>query len=444
MRPNILFIVIDSLRADRFFGKNKTCKTPKINDLLKSGTYFKNTFSSSDVTGTCLGNMFSGMYSFKTGITLQNYNIDTVTSFDILKNHGYTLHGMIPNLTWFNAFTQNFDKIDSFTCANLVQDGLNDGIGEKILDNLNRKSTQPWMYYIHLEDLHEKIVVPQNFSSNEFGNSKYDQQVSFIDSWLEKILEKINLNETIVIITSDHGDYVPILQNISHLPGIRKIMRKVKNILPQLEPLGLRTFILIRKIFEYYKMKKLKNNLTSDEIRTLTKKGGIDLFDEVLHVPLFFCGPNIPSNLIVDELTTGVDVFPTILKLLGINYNLDTIDGEDLTQLFTKKFDFERNIYIESGIFPEQKTSKVIGIRSRNYKYLRSRDNPKKNISLYHLIEDPNEKNNLSSNTKIIDKMEKVLIEKIKNFDLTNDINTLTESDKTKINEELKRMGYVK
>ena len=74
MKPNILFFVIDSLRADRFTGKNRTCKTPTIDSILDSGTYFNNVYSSSDVTGPCLGNFFTGMYPFKSKMTMQSFN----------------------------------------------------------------------------------------------------------------------------------------------------------------------------------------------------------------------------------------------------------------------------------------------------------------------------------------------------------------------------------
>ena len=108
MKPNLLFIVVDSLRADRFFGRSRTCKTPFIDELLKKGTYFQKNYSSSDVTGTCLGNMFTGNYSFKTGITLKNFNENAITCFDILKNHGYSLYSLIPDLTWFHKLTKDF------------------------------------------------------------------------------------------------------------------------------------------------------------------------------------------------------------------------------------------------------------------------------------------------------------------------------------------------
>ena len=46
MRPNILFIVFDSLRADKFFGKEKNSSTPNFDKLIKSGVYFKQAISS--------------------------------------------------------------------------------------------------------------------------------------------------------------------------------------------------------------------------------------------------------------------------------------------------------------------------------------------------------------------------------------------------------------
>ena len=44
MQPNILFILIDGLRADQCFGVDKTADTTFLDSLITSGAYFKNTF----------------------------------------------------------------------------------------------------------------------------------------------------------------------------------------------------------------------------------------------------------------------------------------------------------------------------------------------------------------------------------------------------------------
>ena len=39
MRPNIIFFLIDGLRADQCFGKDKTSLTPNIDSLRKKSDY---------------------------------------------------------------------------------------------------------------------------------------------------------------------------------------------------------------------------------------------------------------------------------------------------------------------------------------------------------------------------------------------------------------------
>ena len=50
MRPNILFILVDGLRADQCFGNDKKSHTPFLDSLLTKGPYFKNTYASADGT----------------------------------------------------------------------------------------------------------------------------------------------------------------------------------------------------------------------------------------------------------------------------------------------------------------------------------------------------------------------------------------------------------
>lgn len=65
MKPNILFIVIDGFRADKFYGENKTSKTPNIDSLIKGGIYFNQAISSADVIVTSLVSLFTSLYSFQ-------------------------------------------------------------------------------------------------------------------------------------------------------------------------------------------------------------------------------------------------------------------------------------------------------------------------------------------------------------------------------------------
>ena len=445
MKPNVLFLVVDSLRADRFFGDSRTCKTPNIDSLLKNGVYFKNTISSSDVTGICLGNIFSGMYSYKTGLTLRNFNSKIITIFDIMKNYGYQLHSTIPNLTWFNLLTKNFDVNDHFKCGNLTQDGLFDNVGEMIIDRLSsNKMKEPWIYYIHLEDLHDEIIVPEMFLDEKFGKTKYDKTVSSIDYWIGKILKNIDLENTLLIITSDHGETIPIIeQKLGSIPNIQSAMKKGKEKFPILEPVGLKLFILIRNIAKFFQKRSLNKKFSSKEMRTLAPRGAKTLFEETQHVPLLFVGSRITKPMIFKNLVSGVDVLQTILSIIGIKHIDPNLDGRNLELLINGK-DIEDNpIFIESGDTQERKIGHLIGVRTSMYKYLRSRKNVNENVSLFDIRNDPLEENNIAStNPAIIEKLEKILCEFISN-DKNIDDSTLSNSDDQEITKELKKLGYI-
>ena len=481
MKPNIIFIVIDSLRADRFFGKNRSCKTPNIDSLITKGTYFQNTITSSDVTGICLGNIFSGMYSFKTGMSTRKFNSNTNTIFDILKNNGYEIHGTIPNLTWFKLLTKNFDVKNYFKCIaedprktsallsknkintennlsidaetlffkgffdkNLVQDDLFRGLGKMIIHKLSSKNmSSPWFYYIHLMDLHQEIAVPEMFDDIKFGETKYDRVVSAIDFWIGKIINKIDLENTLVVITSDHGDNIPVIDNIpGSIPKIQSKMRKGKEKIPFLEPIGIKFFIFFRHVAKFFQKRKLKE-LTKSQMRTLNTRGGNTLFDELLHVPLLLLGSSVSHPIIIKNMISGVDILQTLLSMINVNHVDSNLDGRDLSPLFSGNTIKDIPIYIESGDTSDQKKGFLIGVRTSRYKYLRSRDNNSKNISLYNIEIDPSEIENIAhENHELISELETILLK----FISQNSPNTesdISSDNETEIANELKKLGYM-
>ncbi len=119
MKPNILFITIDSLRSDRIFGDDRSNKTPNIDKLISNGISFTNTISSSDSTGLSLGSVFTGAYPFKTNISLTSFNPDFPTYFEPLKNNGYYLTSTYPDLSFFKHLTNNFDHNDPYVYDNI-------------------------------------------------------------------------------------------------------------------------------------------------------------------------------------------------------------------------------------------------------------------------------------------------------------------------------------
>ena len=68
IKPNILFLLLDSFRADKISGPDKNSLTPNFDYIKKNGAFFDHAISSSDGSMLSLAGLFSGKHPFKTGM----------------------------------------------------------------------------------------------------------------------------------------------------------------------------------------------------------------------------------------------------------------------------------------------------------------------------------------------------------------------------------------
>ena len=183
--------------------------------------------------------------------------------------------------------------------------------------------------------------------------------------------------------------------------------------------------------------------MTTQQLRTLQERGGEFLFDELVKIPFILTGLGVPSNLIINQQVRQVDIFPTLCQLIGVSNDLGSINGRSLVPLLNEQSLTEEPAYIESGSVSTKKLGKVIGIRTTNYKYLRSRNDLAKNVTLYDLKNDPDETTNIAhSNEQIINEMERTL-QKIRSGDIMDSPKEMTSVENEKIEKELRKLGYI-
>ena len=214
-KPNILFIVIDSLRNDQCHGNNRTSITPNIDKMISNGSYFSQTISSADGTILALNSVLTGLFPFRTGTRAIKFSFQKNNFIQELINFGYSICGFGPSLTSFVPLSKYFENENSGYSAGPPAEPLSNNLGDKILELFNNiEQDKPWFYFLHIEELHslregsEPIGI-DNFDDQKFGDSPYERIVSHIDHWIGKILDKINLENTIVVFTSDHGERIP-------------------------------------------------------------------------------------------------------------------------------------------------------------------------------------------------------------------------------------------
>jgi len=302
----------------------------------------------------------------------------------------------------------------------------------------------PWFYYVHLFDLHPPFNVHKNFQNEEFGDSEYDKLVSSVDSWLGDLINEVDFENTMIVITSDHGLIIPFDNRglTDFEPEFKQIVSAGRKIVPPpLQPVGVNFLKNLRGKIRDKKLKDANKGLTPFQIRSRLPFFTLSLFDEALHTPLLFVGKNIKHELISNQVS-GVDIFPTVANLIGYSIK-EKIHGQNLLPFPQKSSDDESAIYLHT--IPYEKTSPEdkVGIRTPKYKYFRNSRDSLIDVNLYDLKNDPQENNNIASeNPEIVKSMEEILEKLTKNATI-DEPEKLTKKQEKIVEEQLKEMGYI-
>ena len=467
MKPNILFIVIDSFQADKCYGKNKTSVTPNIDYLINNGSYFSQAICAAPSTVPSFASIFTSLYPFESVIREKNiFKIDPkkTTYIKNLIDFGYNTYATIPKLFSFIGLEKIFKtKIETYeSFENLYQ-----GVGEQVLNSLDSANLkEPWFYYLHLMDLHGTETSflsqpPNEFSNRKFGNNRYDQMVSAIDVWIGKFTKKIDLEKTLIIFTADHGSdaasWTPEMEeyaqsNIENRKvesgNIHKIAMKVP-----------KSFIPFRKkLSEKYRKdrnekieKKIQPNLEkinelslSPYEKRVMQNAVVSIpkiYEEMCHVPLIMSGFGVKKN-VIKELVSSIDIFPTISEIIHLPKKMEKIHGQSLLPLINDELFIEKPVYLESDVHSSE--NNVIGIRTSKYKYFRNEHEPSTNTHLYDLQIDVLEEKNIANDSPDIVKEMENLLQQIKyDNSYQNNQEKIDKDEMKKIEEELKKLGYV-
>jgi len=472
---NILFLLVDSFNTEKFFGNKKTSITPNLDKLIETGTFFSEAITSAPVTLPSISSIFTSKYPFESTTldnNLFNLNQNIPNFIDELHSNKFSTYAILPEGIMHTNIPKLFHN-GIFTYESFAT--LYDGIGDEIIQKLNSKSMkEPWFYYVELQDLHghAEFVInegPAQFKDKKFGTNPYDRMVSAFDVWIGKIIENLDFNNTLLIITADHGSSFALYsQKIEdyekHTDDIRKhefglaykSAHKIITKLPgKLNPIR-------KKLSEAYTDNKLKN-LKQKLEKELSEIENLDLspyekrlmhdsifhtpqpFDEHFRIPLLFVGNGVPKNKKIKQQVRSIDIFPTIFELLKLKNLLD-VTGQSLLNLFHDKKLEEFPTYLDSAALrKESQYMDTIGIRTPNLKYFRDRNEIEKNASMFDLKTDTSEENNIIlNNRELVIKMENILksIKSDKNFKFKK-IQNLSDDEVKNAKDLLKDLGYV-
>ena len=476
LKPNILFLLIDCLRADKCHGIKKTSVTPCIDSLIENNVYFNQAICSGPVTATSLSSLFTGLYASE-AVILNNeiftMNPKCKNYVRHLKEIGYTTYAFVPKAEeiWEQGWVFE-DNVYKYPYT----DTLFNGNGKLIIEKLKKISLkEPWFYYMHFYNLYDTTnfeidgAGSKELSDKKYGDNKYERVLSAMDVWIGKILDNVDLNNTLVVLTADHatqrGDYDSNLeayasycQNIrtSWEPNsISKSVASVKKIPEFLQPIkrfmsksySMRRRSIVKDRIQP-EIEKIENEDLTPYYKRLKKSAAIiifETFDDRFRIPLCFSGYGIKSKRIISDQVRSIDIFPTIMDIINSPDIRNTRGRSLLPYLAGDKMN-EVPALMES--IPSSTlayTMNYIGIRTSEYKYFRDRNKTTKNIHLYDLVKDPLEERNLADELPdVVQKMENKLTEmqgqKFSDYEKSNE---LSDDEAQNIEKELRKLGYI-
>jgi arylsulfatase A-like enzyme len=223
---NVLFLVVDTLRAERLGSYGYERETsPFLDRLASSGVRFERHLAQSSWTKSSMASMWTGLYPANSGITRYDSVIPEAAQMpaELLRDAGFQTIGLWRN-GWVDptfGFGQGFDlyhkplgkempKEVKRKNPSLTEKGTDEALVEVALEFVRINGETPWFLYVHLMDLHEYIFDDESALFGGDHTDHYDNSILWTDRTIELLLEHLadlgHLDKTLVVIGSDHGE----------------------------------------------------------------------------------------------------------------------------------------------------------------------------------------------------------------------------------------------
>ena len=287
---NVLFVLIDTLRAERLssYGYHRPT-SPVIDFIASGGVRFAHHLSQSSWTKCSMASLWTGLYPQRSGVTRFDDLLPPEAHLpaEILQEAGFRTAGL-----WRNGWVEGYFGFDqgfaTYTRPNVFpvpaevrrtnptagSRGSDQDLVRSAEEFLSVNGHERWFLYLHLMDVHEYTY---DATSARFGTAYsdiYDNAVLFVNRTLDALFYMLYqrglLEKTLVVIASDHG-----------------------------EAFGERG--------------------SEGHARTV--------YPETTEVPLVIAFPfRLDPGIVLRERTANVDLWPTLLDLLGLP-GLGEVDG---------------------------------------------------------------------------------------------------------------------
>lgn len=204
--PNILLIVTDCARADKWLGPGRHTRTPNLDKLAAGGVAFDTAITEKSCTTPSFSTLLTGEYSPRHGVHLVwGYRLPESVPMltETFARHGYRTYAevsgpLLPEMGLDRGFESYSYRAPC--------DHLHTAWGDRFVERLRTGHYRgPWLIMLHIWELHPHRFVGDDFKNEQAGRDEYEQAVSSLDAQLERIFAAAG-DDTLIAFTGDHGE----------------------------------------------------------------------------------------------------------------------------------------------------------------------------------------------------------------------------------------------
>ncbi len=354
---NVLFVTIDTLRADLGYLGNPRNLSPSLDALAKQSVVFERAYSLASYTGKSMGPLLIGKYASELEGGFSHFNKYTQKeTFVQQRLQAAGVRTLSVQGYWYffkdAGFERGFDVIDSSAAPKVASiegdqssnsdEQCNAAIKLLSAPELEKQRFFMWM---HLVDPHAEYAPHPEHDFGSKPRDRYDGEVAFVDGHLGRVLaalEKLPFGaRTAVVVTSDHGEAFGEHGMIRH---------------------------------------------------------GFELWEELVRVPLIVKVPGVAPRRVTAR-RSAIDVVPTLLDLFGLPFaprsGSDFLSGQSLLPDLVRSagaVDAERPVFIDMARGPYNAERQALIERD-----LKLTVSDGRVLGLYDLAADPAEKHDLAA-----------------------------------------------
>src|SRR5262245_7831015 len=225
---NVLFVLVDTLQADRLhvYGYERET-SPNLDALAATGIRFARQVSQSSWTKCSMASLWTGLYPVRTRV-LRAYDAlspDARLPAEIFQEAGYRTaaiwrNGWVaPNFGFSQGFeiylnprSQRRDEalVMHRESPNITLEGDDADVLASAIEFLRAHGHERWFLYLHMMDVHQYTYSEDSALFGTGYSDSYDNAIHWVDSLLGHVFDELNrrgLRErTLVVFAADHGE----------------------------------------------------------------------------------------------------------------------------------------------------------------------------------------------------------------------------------------------